>query len=63
MDRISRRKLADELSAYQIALLFARYDLSEFDGDHPNLWPDEVRIEIAAYLNAIKNAARSDSRL
>jgi hypothetical protein len=37
MDRIDRWKLADELTAYQIALLVAGYDPAEFeeDGPHP----------------------------
>ena len=59
MDRINRWKLADELTVYQIALLIAGYDPSEFEEDHPRLWQEQVRQEISPYLNAIKNAARS----
>jgi hypothetical protein len=60
MDRINRWKLADELTAYQIALLIAGYDPSEFETDYYEKWPVEVKVEISAYLNAIKNAALSD---
>lgn len=59
MDRIERWKLADELNVYQISLLIAGYDPSEFEEDAHERWPHEVRIEISPYLNAIKNAARS----
>lgn len=59
MNRIDRWKLADELNIYQVSLLIAGYDPSEFDDDRYEQWPQEVKIEIAAYLNAIKNAARS----
>jgi hypothetical protein len=59
MDRISRWKLADGLNVYQIALLTAGYDPSEFESDNYSKWPEEVRIEISPYLIAIKNAARS----
>lgn len=58
MDRIKRWKLADELNAFQIALLISGYDPSEFEGDVYDRWPNEVKAEISAYLNAIKNAAR-----
>jgi|BarGraIncu00222A_1022003.scaffolds.fasta_scaffold54166_2 hypothetical protein len=59
MDRIGRWKLADELTVYQIALLIAGYDPSEFDDDQHHMWPSEVKIETSAYLSAVKNAARS----
>jgi hypothetical protein len=59
MDRISSWKLADELTVYQIALLIAGYDPSEFERDQPHMWPIEVTQNISPYLNAIKNAARS----
>ena len=59
MDRIERWKLADELNVYQISLLIAGYDPSEFEEDDYGRWPQEVRIEISPFLNAIKNAARS----
>ena len=59
MQKIDRWKLADELSVHQIALLLASYDPSEFDMDYYSQWPAEVKIEIAPYLNAVKNAARS----
>jgi len=59
MDKISRWKLADELTAYQIALLIAGYDPSEFEDDQPHRWADEVRQNISPFINAIKNAARS----
>jgi hypothetical protein len=61
MDKISRWKLADELTAYQIALLIAGYDPSEFEDDQPYRWADEVRQNISPFINAIKNAARSGS--
>jgi hypothetical protein len=60
MDRISSWKLADELTVYQIALLIAGYDPSEFEFDGYQMWPGEVRRDIAPYLNAIRNAARRD---
>ncbi|MCI0745965.1 MAG: hypothetical protein L0Y58_11210 [Verrucomicrobia subdivision 3 bacterium] len=59
MDRINRWKLADELNVYQISLLIAGYDPSEFEVDRHDSWPKEVKMEISPYLNAIKNAARS----
>jgi hypothetical protein len=59
MDRIERWKLADELNVYQISLLIAGYDPSEFEEDAHERWPQETRIEISPFLNAIKNAARS----
>ena len=59
MDKISRWKLADELTPYQIALLISGYDPSEFESDHPDRWPEEVRRDISPFLNAIKNVARS----
>ena len=60
MDRIDRWKLADELTTYQIALLIAGYDPSEFEEDQPHQWPKEVNRDISPFLNAIKNAARSE---
>jgi hypothetical protein len=60
MDRFRRWKLADELNAYQIALLIAGYDPSTLEEYTHGAWPDEVKEGTAAYLNAIKNAARSD---
>jgi hypothetical protein len=59
MDRIRRWKLADELNVYQIVLLIAGYDPSEFEADDYSGWPNEVKMEVSPYLNAIKNAARS----
>jgi hypothetical protein len=59
MDRIERWKLADELNVLQISLLIAGFDPSEFEEDDHGRWPQEVRIEISPFLNAIKNAARS----
>jgi hypothetical protein len=59
MDRIERWKLADELNVYQISLLIAGFDPSEFEEDTYERWPQETRIEISPYLNAIKNGARS----
>ncbi|MGO9429209.1 hypothetical protein [Rhodoblastus sp.] len=59
MDRIERWKLADELNVYQISLLIAGYDPSEFEEDGHGHWPQEVRVDISPFLNAIKNAARS----
>lgn len=59
MDRIHRWKLADELNVYQIVLLIAGYDPSEFEADRYDKWPNEVKMEISPYLNAIMNAARS----
>ncbi len=58
MEKIDRWKLADELNVYQIALLIAGFDPSEFEEDDHGRWPQEVRIEISPFLNAIKNAAR-----
>lgn len=60
MDRIDRWKLADELNVFQIALLIAGYDPSEFETDYYDAWPAEVKLEMSPYLNAVKNAARSD---
>jgi|SRR5271166_29326 len=60
MDRIDRWKLADELTVYQIALLFAGYDPVDFEEDGANQWPKEVNRDISPFLNAIKNAARSE---
>ena len=60
MDRINRWKLADELTTYQIALLIAGYDPSEFEEEQPHQWPKEVARDISPFLNAIKNAARSE---
>jgi hypothetical protein len=60
MHRIDHWKLADELNAYQIALLIAGYDPSEFALDAYHMWPEEVRAEISPFLNAVQNAARSD---
>jgi hypothetical protein len=59
MDPIERWKLADELTAYQIALLIAGYDPAEFERDQPQMWPDNIRRDISPFLNAIRNAARS----
>jgi hypothetical protein len=59
MDRMNRWKLADELNAYQIALLIAGYDPSEFEDELHHMWPSEVKMEVSPYLNAIKNAAHS----
>lgn len=59
MDRIDRWKLADELNVFQIALLIAGYDPSEFEADSYSDWPAEVKVEMSPYLNAVKNAARS----
>jgi hypothetical protein len=58
MDRMERWKLADQLNVYQISLLIAGYDPSEFEGNHYDRWPKETKIEVSAYINAIKNAAR-----
>jgi hypothetical protein len=43
MDRMDRWKLAGELNVYQIALLIAGYDPSEFEEDRYDRWPVEVR--------------------
>jgi hypothetical protein len=59
MDRIERWKLADELNVYQISLLIAGFDPSEFEKDGYGDWPQEVKMEISPFFNAIKNAARS----
>jgi|ERR1700733_4995365 hypothetical protein len=60
MDRIDRWKLADELTVYQIALLISGYDPAEFEDDRADHWPKEVKGDISPFLNAIKNAARSE---
>jgi hypothetical protein len=59
MDPIERWKLADELTVYQIALLIAGYDPSDFEGDSPHRWEQEVQKEVSPYLNALRNAART----
>jgi len=59
MNGIDRWKLADQLTVYQIALLMAGYDSSEFVESYYNNWKKEVKCDISPYLNAIKNAARS----
>ena len=59
MDKIDRWKLADELTVYQISLLIAGYDPSEFEKDQTHLWPDEVKKDISPFSNAIRNAARA----
>ena len=59
MDRISRWKLADELNVFQIALLLADYDPSEFEIDAYDRWPPEVRADISGALHSLKNAALS----
>jgi hypothetical protein len=59
MDRIDRWKLADELTAYQIALLICGYGPAEFEEDRADHWPKEVSRDISPFLNAIMNAARS----
>ena len=59
MDRIRSWKLADELNVFQIVLLIAGFDPSEFEYDHHDRWPKSIRLEVSPYLNAIKNAARS----
>ncbi len=60
MDRIERWKLADELNVYQISLLIAGFDPSEFEKDGFADWPQEVRLEISPFVHATKNAARSE---
>jgi hypothetical protein len=59
MDRINRWKLADELTVFQISLLIAGHDPSEYASDGPDNWPDEVKIDTAAFIAAIKNAAKN----
>lgn len=59
MNPIERWKLADELTAYQIAFLIAGYDPAEFEQDQSHHWPDQVKQDISPFLNAVKNAARS----
>ena len=51
MNRIDRWKLADELTVYQVALLIAGYDPSEFEADEPYRWPKEVTQDISPFLN------------
>ncbi len=60
MDRIDCWRLADELNAYQIALLIAGYESGEFEGDYYHDWPAEVKSAISPFLNAVKNGARSE---
>lgn len=57
MHRIDRWKLADELNVYQIALLIAGYDPSEFSDESYERWPQEVKNDIHPFLTAVKNAA------
>jgi hypothetical protein len=58
MQGLDRWKLADELNVYQIALLVAGYDPSDL-AEHEFSWPAEVKQEVAPFLSAIKNAAKS----
>jgi hypothetical protein len=60
MDRINRWKLAEELSVFQIALLIAGYDPSEFTDDNFSRWPQKVRIETSVFITLIKNAIKND---
>jgi hypothetical protein len=60
MDRINRWKLADELTVFQISLLIAGYDPSEFDGEDHSNWSSEVKINTAAFIAAIKHAAKNE---
>ena len=60
MDRINRWKLADELTVFQISLLIAGYDPSEFDGEDHSNWASEVKINTAAFIAAIKHAAKNE---
>jgi hypothetical protein len=59
MDKINRWKLADELTVFQISLLIAGHDPSEFDDEEPANWPNEVKIDTAAFIAAIKNAVKN----
>ena len=56
MDPIERWKLAEALTVYQIALLLAEYDPSEFAIDQYRDWPDEVKKDIAPFVTAISHA-------
>jgi hypothetical protein len=60
MDKIGRWKLADELTVYQVALLIAGYDPSEFEAEEPHRWPRKVTQDISPFLSAVKNAARTE---
>jgi hypothetical protein len=60
VDRINRWKLADDLTVYQIALLLAGYDPSEFEAARYGDWEKEVVIDTAPYVHAIKSAALSE---
>ncbi len=60
MDRINRWKLAARLTVFQISLLIAGYDPSEFDGEDPSNWASEVKINTAAFITAIKNASKNE---
>jgi hypothetical protein len=56
MDPIERWKLAEELTVYQIALLLAAYDPSEFAIDEYDDWQDGVKKDIAPFVTSIKHA-------
>jgi len=60
MDRINRWKLADDLTVYQIALLLSGYDPSEFESVSYSKWEEEVKVETAPFVHAIKSAALSE---
>jgi hypothetical protein len=62
MDRMERWKLADEWNVYQIALLIAGYDPSEFEDESYHRWPEEVKREVSLYLNSIKKPENRQSR-
>ena len=60
MDPIERWKLAEELTVYQVGLLLAGYDPSEFALDPYDDWEDEVKKDIAPFVTSIKNAVHDD---
>ena len=60
MDQIARWKLAEELTVYQIALLLAGYNPSEFSIDRYDDWDDQVKKDIAPFVTSIRHAVSSD---
>lgn len=52
-------KLAEDLNVYQIALLSAGHDPSEYEEWEYGDWPRQTKEDAAAFLNIVKYAARS----
>ena len=52
-------KLAEDLSVYQIALLSAGYDPSEYANCAPADWDRQTHIDTGAFVSIVKNAVRA----